>query len=192
MFQINKVDPLLFDFLESSEVGTIFALPWLITWFAHVLPDYEDVVRLYDFFLAQPPMMPIYLATSILLHRSEDVRKVECDMASVHGILSRIPLDCPPFELLLQKATTLYSDFPPQCIENDVKLRMKKIQENLLLPRRQHRPAVSSDHSVISSSNSSSSGSGGRGMLIKKIIFVAAPIFVGVFLYRFSGFRSDW
>ena len=191
MFQINKVDPLLFDFLESSEVGTIFALPWLITWFAHVLPDYEDVVRLYDFFLAQPPMMPIYLATSILLHRSEDVRKVECDMASVHGILSRIPLDCPPFELLLQKATTLYSDFPPQCIENDVKLRMKKIQENLLLPRRQHRP-VSSDHSVISSSNSSSSGSGGRGMLIKKIIFVAAPIFVGVFLYRFSGFRSDW
>ena len=41
------------DFLEQCEVGTIFALPWMITWFGHVLPDYEDVVRLYDFFLSK-------------------------------------------------------------------------------------------------------------------------------------------
>ena len=25
----------------------------MITWFGHVLPDYEDVVRLYDFFLSK-------------------------------------------------------------------------------------------------------------------------------------------
>ena len=62
---IERVDQELHDFLEESEVGTIFALPWLITWFGHVLPDYNDVVRLYDFFLAQPPMMAVYLATSI-------------------------------------------------------------------------------------------------------------------------------
>ena len=36
---IETVDPPLYEFLESSEVGTIFALPWLITWFGHVLPD---------------------------------------------------------------------------------------------------------------------------------------------------------
>ena len=89
----------------------------------------EDVVRLYDFFLAQPPMMPIYLAATIVLHKSEDVRQVDCDMASVHGILAGIPLNCPPFELLLQKSTDLYIEFPPEKIESDVKDRMKRIQE---------------------------------------------------------------
>lgn len=43
--------------LVQSELGTIFALPWLITWFGHVLLDYSDVVRLYDFFPAGPPLM---------------------------------------------------------------------------------------------------------------------------------------
>ena len=51
--QIQKRSPEVHDFLEQCEVGTIFALPWMITWFGHVLPDYEDVVRLYDFFLSK-------------------------------------------------------------------------------------------------------------------------------------------
>ena len=63
----------LHDHLVNAELGTIFALPWLITWFGHVLPDYGDVVRLYDFFLAQPPMMPIYLAAAIVLYREEEI-----------------------------------------------------------------------------------------------------------------------
>ena len=41
--------------------------------FGHVLPDYKDVVRLYDFFLAQPPMMPVYLAAAIVLHREHEI-----------------------------------------------------------------------------------------------------------------------
>ena len=63
----------LCNHLLKAEIGTIFALPWLITWFGHVLPDYSDVVRLYDFFLAQPPMMPIYMAASIVLYREEEI-----------------------------------------------------------------------------------------------------------------------
>ena len=56
-----------------AELGTIFALPWLITWFGHVLPQYSDVVRLYDFFLAGPPLMPVYLATAIVLYREQEI-----------------------------------------------------------------------------------------------------------------------
>ena len=69
----RRRSPMLHAHLEKSDLGTIFALPWLITWFGHVLPDYGDVVRLYDFFLAQPPMMPVYLAASIVLHREGEV-----------------------------------------------------------------------------------------------------------------------
>jgi hypothetical protein len=46
-------------------VGTIFALSWLITWFGHVLSDFRHVVRLYDFFLACHPLMPIYFAAVV-------------------------------------------------------------------------------------------------------------------------------
>lgn len=49
-------------------MGTIFALSWLITWFGHVLMDFRHVVRLYDFFLACHPLMPIYFAAVVGTH----------------------------------------------------------------------------------------------------------------------------
>ena len=70
---IRRSSPALHQHLVKAELGTIFALPWLITWFGHVLPNYSDVVRLYDFFLAGPPLMPVYLATAIVLHRENEI-----------------------------------------------------------------------------------------------------------------------
>jgi len=109
----------LHDHLVNAELGTIFALPWLITWFGHVLPDYGDVVRLYDFFLAQPPMMPIYLAAAIVLYREEEILNTECEMSSVHGLLSHIPQDL-PFEKLLVESQLLYELHPPHTIKAEV------------------------------------------------------------------------
>ena len=70
---IRRRSPELHGHLVRAELGTIFALPWLITWFGHVLPQYSDVVRLYDFFLAGPPLMPVYLATAIVLYREQEI-----------------------------------------------------------------------------------------------------------------------
>ena len=157
-------------------MGTIFALPWLITWFGHVLPDYTDVVRLYDFFLAQPPMMAVYLAAAIVLHRSEDVKRVDCDMASVHGLLSRIPLDSPPFEKLLERAANLYQSFPPEHLEDLVKERMRRIQENIPKPKSPPHPIAK-----VPKSNAMSRSK----VLLKGFVLVTAPVLVGIFLYRF-------
>jgi len=109
----------LYEHLVKAEIGTIFALPWLITWFGHVLPDYSDVVRLYDFFLAQPPKMPIYMAASIVLFREEEILKTECEMSSLHGLLSQIPQDL-PFEKLLVESQVLYEEIPPHSIKDEV------------------------------------------------------------------------
>ena len=131
---LNQESPELHAYLEKSEVGTIFALPWLITWFSHVLPDYKDVVRLFDFFLAQPhyPMMPVYLATAIVLHRRNEILmsgSENCDMAYVHALLSRIPIsDTLPFEKLLASASYLHSKYPPHSIEKEVKARIKRVR----------------------------------------------------------------
>ncbi|XP_060239068.1 TBC1 domain family member 20 isoform X2 [Meriones unguiculatus] len=109
---IDQVNPELHDFMQSAEVGTIFALSWLITWFGHVLMDFRHVVRLYDFFLACHPLMPIYFAAVIVLYREQEVLDCDCDMASVHHLLSQIPQDL-PYETLISRAGDLFVQFPP-------------------------------------------------------------------------------
>ncbi|XP_074067921.1 TBC1 domain family member 20 isoform X2 [Macrotis lagotis] len=116
---IDQVNPDLHDFMQSAEVGTIFALSWLITWFGHVLSDFRHVVRLYDFFLACHPLMPIYFAAVIVLHREEEVLDCECDMASVHHLLSQIPQDL-PYETLISRAGDLFVQFPPSELAREV------------------------------------------------------------------------
>ncbi|XP_033822111.1 TBC1 domain family member 20 [Periophthalmus magnuspinnatus] len=109
---IDRVNPEVHDFMQQSEVGTVFALSWLITWFGHVLSDFRHVVRLYDFFLACHPLMPIYFAAVIVLYREEEVLECECDMAMVHHLLSQIPQDL-PYETLISQAGDLFVQFPP-------------------------------------------------------------------------------
>ncbi|XP_026788439.3 TBC1 domain family member 20 [Pangasianodon hypophthalmus] len=109
---IDRVNPEVYDFMQQAEVGTIFALSWLITWFGHVLSDFRHVVRLYDFFLACHPLMPIYFAAVIVLYREEEVLDCECDMAMMHHLLSQIPQDL-PYETLISRAGDLFVQFPP-------------------------------------------------------------------------------
>ena len=54
---IKHVDKRLFDFIVESQVNSAVAAPWILTWFSHSLEQFADVARLYDFFLAYPPIM---------------------------------------------------------------------------------------------------------------------------------------
>lgn len=103
----------------------MFALPWYLTWFGHSLNQYRDVVRLYDYFLASPPLMPLYVATSLVIQRRKEVFEAGCEMASIHCKLSQIPDDL-DFEEILQRATILYTKYPPEKLEKDVKKRVQK------------------------------------------------------------------
>ncbi|CAH1368485.1 unnamed protein product [Tenebrio molitor] len=125
---LSKVDPQLYEFMERAMVGTMFALPWYLTWFGHSLNQYKDVVRLYDFFLATPPLMPLYVAASLVVERREQVFEEGCDMASIHCLLSQIP-DNLDFEAILQRALIYYKNHPPNKLEGEVKKRVKKEAE---------------------------------------------------------------
>lgn len=83
--------------------------------------------------------MPIYVTAAIVLYREDDIFKEDCDMASLHCLLSQVrilkyfvaipklilihsfqlPEDL-PFEYLLQNAEKLYAKYPPEKIELDV------------------------------------------------------------------------
>lgn len=69
----------------------MFCLPWLITWFAHTLSDYRHVVRLYDFFLASHDLMPMYIATAIVLQKEKELlAEEEMEVCIVFSILSKV------------------------------------------------------------------------------------------------------
>uniref|UniRef100_A0A452IA63 Rab-GAP TBC domain-containing protein n=1 Tax=Gopherus agassizii TaxID=38772 RepID=A0A452IA63_9SAUR len=105
----------LHDFMlryqSRSWVGTIFALSWLITWYGHVLTSFPHILRLYDFFLASHPLMPVYFAAVIVLHREAEVLACDCDMPSVHQLLSQIPQNL-PYERLISWALQLFQRHP--------------------------------------------------------------------------------
>ncbi|XP_072366272.1 TBC1 domain family member 20 [Scyliorhinus torazame] len=122
---LEKVRPELHSFMQRSEVGTIFALSWLITWYGHVLSKFRHTVRLYDFFLASHPLMPVYIAAAIVLHRVKEVMRCDCDMASVHQLLSKIPQDL-PYEVLIVQAEELFSHYPPQELAKQAALQLRK------------------------------------------------------------------
>ncbi|XP_070576069.1 TBC1 domain family member 20-like [Ptychodera flava] len=122
---IGKANPELKEFMERSDVGTIFALAWLITWYGHVLSDFRSVVRLYDFFLACHPLMPVYLSSAIVLHREKEVLAGDCEMTYVHSLLSKIPQDL-PFEHLISRAGDLFVQYPPSALAKEAQLQYKQ------------------------------------------------------------------
>ncbi|XP_043923646.1 TBC1 domain family member 20-like [Protopterus annectens] len=122
---LERVNPQLHDFMQRAEVGTIFALSWLITWYGHVLTDFRHVLRLYDFFLASHPLMAVYFAAQIVLYRGEEVLDCDCDMASVHYLLSNIPQNL-PYEDLISDAEHLFSCYPPSELAKQAALQHHK------------------------------------------------------------------
>ncbi|XP_068093958.1 TBC1 domain family member 20-like isoform X1 [Hyperolius riggenbachi] len=134
----------LHDFLLRSEVGVIFALSWLITWYGHVLSDFHQVLRLYDFFLASHPLMPVYCAAQMVLMREEEILNCECDMPFVHQLLSKIPSNF-PYETLISRTHSLFQKHPPADVERQASLqRLKSISaasfHSLLISTSQQRP----------------------------------------------------
>ncbi|KAK9686754.1 Rab-GTPase-TBC domain [Popillia japonica] len=122
---IQKVDKPLHDHMDNAGVGTMFALPWYLTWFGHSLNQYRDVVRLYDFFLASPPLMPLYVAAALVVYRRREVLDEPCEMASIHCLLSQIP-DNLDFERILVSASEYYEKYPPERMEKEVTKRIQR------------------------------------------------------------------
>ncbi|KAM9099597.1 TBC1 domain family member 20 [Sarcophilus harrisii] len=119
---LARESPQLHSFMERAEVGTVFALSWLLTWFGHVLPEPTHVLRLMDFFLASHPLMPIYVTAAVVLHREPEVLACPCDMPSLHQLLSRLPQPLPT-ESLLAQALNLFTRHPHSQLAQETSMR---------------------------------------------------------------------
>jgi len=136
---IHKECPELRAFLDKSEVGNIFALSWIITWFSHVLQNFKVVGRLFDLFLASHSLLPIYLTSAIVLHKKEAILELDCDVATVHLFLNQIveSEESLPFEDLIIKAKELCLTYPVKELkilqQEEKKKRLWMNQKNMSL-----------------------------------------------------------
>jgi len=115
-FLVGSADKQLERFLKQSGINPVFALSWTLTWFAHTIPDLETCIRVFDFLVASPPAMSLYMAAGLLLLESKQIQALECDYAEIHGHFKNFPVQHftnNEFPMLCDLAIRLYVDLPP-------------------------------------------------------------------------------
>lgn len=133
---IGQHDKKLEEFLEKAEVGTIFALSWVITWFSHVIPNEHDVEKIFKFLEKKDPHMVLYLSAEIVLSKREDLMSMEPEMSIVHHFLCQIPRKGKlNIDELIEKAELAFEKWSPGLLERlyDEKQARKKLEEEIKL-----------------------------------------------------------
>ena len=119
---LGRASPALSSRLASLQLPLGFALPWILTWFAHSVRSLPSAVRFIDVILATHPLMPLYLGAALcsahepaLLELSDDG-----DTGALHAALSALPAryddDPRGLEGVIAVAVAAYREFPPESL----------------------------------------------------------------------------
>ncbi|KAL4922733.1 rab-GTPase-TBC domain-containing protein [Aspergillus aurantiobrunneus] len=115
---IEMADKALYKRL--SGIRPFFALSATLTLYAHDIQEYNDIARLFDFFLAWEPVVSIYLFVAIVLSRRKELLEIPQDEPEMlHFTLSKLPQ---PLDLegLISRAVQLFCDYPPESLPSRV------------------------------------------------------------------------
>lgn len=120
-------DPPLHRQITRLSIPPFFAISWLITWFAHDLPNHHNAQRMFDFFMANHPSAIVYAAAAVpMLHR-EELLMVDVEGPEVHQWLKKLPERIAP-SLLILHTVKLMKDYPLDRINfSDSKLIRKTV-----------------------------------------------------------------
>ncbi|CAI5712525.1 unnamed protein product [Hyaloperonospora brassicae] len=119
---LHAADELLFQHLHESGVEPYFALPWMITWFAHQLQHFGDVARLFDVFLVTHPLFSLYVSAAVCLESREAILRCECDFGTMHGMLSNLPRSM-DIEKVIARALVLLHQLPPKQLQQQSEVK---------------------------------------------------------------------
>ncbi len=92
-YALRAADPPLAR--HVSEVGLagqpFFALAWFLTWWSREVEELHAAARLFDFFVASHPLMPLYLGAVAMRHQRQALLAVG-DMPELHSALTNMKL----------------------------------------------------------------------------------------------------
>lgn len=125
------------EFLNKAEVGTIFSLSWVITWFSHVIQDENDVETIFRFLEGEDPHMVLYLCASIVIYKKSELIELEPEMSTVHHYLCQIPRkEKLPLDDLISKAQNSFTRWSPEVVkqklDNQRRTKLRLYDYNLL------------------------------------------------------------
>lgn len=73
-------------------ITPVSIVSWTMTWFASQLGNFETVAsRWMDAFMASHALLPLYVAVALLSYNHNDILSCDCDFASIHMQLVRLP-----------------------------------------------------------------------------------------------------
>ncbi|EPS43475.1 hypothetical protein H072_2540 [Dactylellina haptotyla CBS 200.50] len=121
LWHLRLLHPILFAADEKlcrhlSTTQPFFALAATLTLYAHDIQAYGDISRLFDAFLAESPVFPIYFFATIVMSRREELFDIpDTEPEMLHSILCKLPK---PLDLegLISKAIDLQSSHPPESL----------------------------------------------------------------------------
>lgn len=93
-----------------------FAIPGILTMYAHDIQEYGDISRVFDVLLAREAVFSVYMFAQIVLQRAEELFEVPSDEPEMlHSILSKLPK---PLELdsLVANTIKLFEKHPPETL----------------------------------------------------------------------------
>ncbi|CAE8604448.1 unnamed protein product [Polarella glacialis] len=113
---LERVDAAVATALREADCAELhFAVPWVLTWFAHSLPRlHEQVMRLFDCLLASHPAMLLYFAAALLLHHRDTILTTEREMPEMVSALQKLPLGSLDADEWASKARQLAKQVPPE------------------------------------------------------------------------------
>ncbi|KAK6537610.1 hypothetical protein TWF694_011790 [Orbilia ellipsospora] len=121
LWHLKLLHPILFAADEKlcrhlSTTQPFFALAATLTLYAHDIQAYGDISRLFDAFLAESPIFPIYFFATIVMSRREELFDIpDTEPEMLHSILCKLPKPL-NLEGLISKAIDLQSSHPPESL----------------------------------------------------------------------------
>ena len=109
---IRAVNPDLYNHLPLTQ--PFFAIPGIITMYAHDIQSYGEIARVFDVLLAREAVFSVYMFAQIVLQRADELFEIPSDEPEIlHSILSKLPKPL-NLEVLIANTIKLIKQHPPE------------------------------------------------------------------------------
>lgn len=109
---IRAVDPDLYNHLPLTQ--PFFAIPGILTMYAHDIQSYGEIARVFDVLLAREAVFSVYMFAQIVLQRADELFEIPSDEPEMlHSVLSKLPKSL-NLDVLITNTTILIKQHPPE------------------------------------------------------------------------------
>jgi hypothetical protein len=112
---IQAVDSKLYNHLPLTQ--PFFAIPGILTMYAHDIQEYGDISRIFDVLLAREAVFSVYMFAQIVLQRANELFEIPSDEPEMlHSVLSKLPKPL-KLEQLIADTIKLFEKYPPESLQ---------------------------------------------------------------------------